>query len=88
MHKQNKDAFIRHVMMQHLAHLLPREIAEYLEQQDQLRSVDDDLATAIEDWNKKISVQSYWQGVFNDYEEKNIKLCLNAISRPCSANGN
>lgn len=63
------DVFIRHVVKKHLSHLLPPEIANYLEQETERTLLSEPLLTAIRAWDKKISVQSYWQGVFSDEAE-------------------
>lgn len=70
MKKQDMDIFIRHVVNKHLSHLLPSEIVGYLDQQSQNQVLTEPVAKAIQDWDSKISVQSYWQGVFSDHVEQ------------------
>ncbi len=75
MNSKKAEAFIHFAVEKHLSHLLPADIIEYLSQRKQQSCHTDELEKALQDWDKKISVQSYWQGVISDYDaERNNAL--------------
>ncbi len=86
MNQQDVDVFIRHVVKRHLSHLLPEEIADALKQPDSQQSLSADLEYRLEEWDRKISVQSYWQGVLTDYDAERTNTLISLYKQALFSN--
>ena len=69
MNKETAEAFIVHFARKHFSHLFPQKVLDVLQTEKSDVSAKEFIEpNFFHEWDKKISIQTYWKGVINDFK--------------------
>lgn len=69
--------FIRFFAIKYFAHVFPEEVLNAINSESP-KTIAPELKIILENWDKKISIQSHWDGVIDDYQsDRDLKLLSN-----------
>lgn len=67
MNQEIAEEFIRYFAVKYFAHVFPQEVLEQFKLGNK-KTIAPDLEILLRQWEKKISIQSHWEGVIEDYQ--------------------
>ena len=87
MNKETAEAFIIYFARKYFAHLFPQKVLDALQTEDRGKADKESIeANIFLEWEKKISIQTYWKGVINDFKSAQEHTILNIFKEALFSN--